>query len=100
MDFMADRLNENLSSVQEILKRVRNKRLWFDKIKAELFSLNSKGYVWRKPGTPHHLSNTVHTVRGLKFTFNMTATPNTGKKTQEWLREHSECPGTTANVLI
>ncbi|XDV15071.1 hypothetical protein PO909_015214 [Leuciscus waleckii] len=29
----------------------------------ELFGLNSKRYVWRKPGTAHHLSNTVSTVK-------------------------------------
>ncbi len=29
----------------------------------ELFGLNSKRYVWRKPGTAHHLSNTVPTVK-------------------------------------
>ncbi len=28
-----------------------------------LFGLNSKRYVWRKPGTTHHLSNTVPTVK-------------------------------------
>ncbi len=28
-----------------------------------LFGLNSKRYVWRKPGTAHHLSNTVPTVK-------------------------------------
>ncbi len=31
--------------------------------KIELFGLNSKRYVWRKPGTAHHLSNTVPTVK-------------------------------------
>uniref|UniRef100_A0A8C1JBF2 Transposable element Tc1 transposase n=1 Tax=Cyprinus carpio TaxID=7962 RepID=A0A8C1JBF2_CYPCA len=41
-------------------KMVRNKILWS---KIELFGLNSKQYVWRKPGTAHHLSNTVPTVR-------------------------------------
>ncbi|KAL0161714.1 hypothetical protein M9458_045439, partial [Cirrhinus mrigala] len=28
-----------------------------------LFGLNSKPYVWRKPGTAHHLSSTVPTVK-------------------------------------
>ncbi|MBN3294624.1 TCB2 transposase, partial [Polypterus senegalus] len=31
--------------------------------KIELFGLNSKRYVWRQPGTAHHLSNTVPTVK-------------------------------------
>ncbi|KAL0148387.1 hypothetical protein M9458_056287 [Cirrhinus mrigala] len=44
-------------------KMVRNKILWSDETKMELFGLNSKRYVWRKPGTAHHLSNTVPTVK-------------------------------------
>ncbi len=42
---------------------VTNKILWSDVTKIELFGLNSKRYVWRKPGTAHHLSNTVPTVK-------------------------------------
>ncbi|KAG2470039.1 TCB1 transposase, partial [Polypterus senegalus] len=42
---------------------VRNKILWSDETKIELFGLNSKRYVWRQPGTAHHLSNTVPTVK-------------------------------------
>ncbi len=44
-------------------KMVINKILWSDETKLELFGLNSKRYVWRKPGTAHHLSNTVPTVK-------------------------------------
>ncbi len=44
-------------------KMVTNKILWSDETKIELFGLNSKLYVWRKPGTAHHLSNTVPTVK-------------------------------------
>ncbi len=44
-------------------KLVTNKILWSDETKTELFGLNSKRYVWRKPGTAHHLSNTVPTVK-------------------------------------
>ncbi len=40
-------------------KMVTNKILWSDETKIELFGLNSKRYVWRKPGTAHHMSNTV-----------------------------------------
>ncbi len=32
---------------------VTNKILWSDETKIELFGLNSKRYVWRKPGTAH-----------------------------------------------
>ncbi len=42
---------------------VTNKIIWSDETKIELFGLNSKRYVWRKPGTAHHLSNTVPTVK-------------------------------------
>ncbi len=44
-------------------KMVTNKILWSDEPKIELFGLNSKRYVWKKPGTAHHLSNTVPTVK-------------------------------------
>ena len=30
---------------------VRNKILWFDETKIELFGLNAKCHIWRKPGT-------------------------------------------------
>ena len=42
---------------------VRNKILWSDETKIELFGLNSKRHVWRKPGTAHHLPNTIPTVK-------------------------------------
>ena len=42
---------------------VRNKILWSDETKIELFGLNSKCHVWRKPGTAHHLPNTIPTVK-------------------------------------
>ncbi|KAG2456628.1 TC1A transposase, partial [Polypterus senegalus] len=42
---------------------VINKTLWSDETKIELFGLNSKWYVWRQPGTVHHLSNTIPTVK-------------------------------------
>ncbi len=45
-------------------KMVTNKILWSDEISDfVIFALNSKWYVWRKPGTAHHLSNTVPTVK-------------------------------------
>ena len=30
---------------------MRNKILWSDETKIELFALNAKRYIWRKPGT-------------------------------------------------
>ena len=42
---------------------MRNKILWSDETKIELFGVNSKRYVWRKPGTAHHLPNTIPTVK-------------------------------------
>ncbi len=42
---------------------VTNKILLSYETKIELFGLNSKRYVWRKPGTAHHLFNTVPTVK-------------------------------------
>ncbi|KAK3528719.1 hypothetical protein QTP70_010063 [Hemibagrus guttatus] len=42
---------------------MRNKILWSDETKIELFGLNGKRHVWRKPDTDHHLANTIPTVK-------------------------------------
>ena len=42
---------------------MRNKILWSDETKIEFFGLNAKRHVWRKPGTAHHLVNTIPTVK-------------------------------------
>ena len=42
---------------------VRNKILWSDETKIELFGLNSMRHIWRKPGTAHHLPNTIPTEK-------------------------------------
>jgi hypothetical protein len=42
---------------------MRNKILWSDESKIELFGLNGKHHVWRKPGTSHHLTNTIPVVK-------------------------------------
>ena len=42
---------------------MRIKILWADETKIELFGLNTKRHVWRKPGTAHHLANTIPTVK-------------------------------------
>ncbi len=67
--FMAEWPDGSLSSVQDtwkpawsLLKNTWRIR-WSDETKIELFGLNSKRYVWRKPDTAHHLSNTVPTVK-------------------------------------
>ena len=41
----------------------RNKILWSDETKIELFGVNAKRYVWRTPDTTHHLANTNPTVK-------------------------------------
>uniref|UniRef100_A0AAQ4RY10 Tc1-like transposase DDE domain-containing protein n=1 Tax=Gasterosteus aculeatus aculeatus TaxID=481459 RepID=A0AAQ4RY10_GASAC len=41
---------------------MRNKILWSDETKIELFGLNAKRHVWRKLGTAHH-HNTIPTVK-------------------------------------
>ena len=37
--------------------------LWSVETKTELFGLNAKHYFWKKPGTAHHLSNTITKVK-------------------------------------
>jgi len=42
---------------------MKNQIFWSDETKIELFGLNVKHYVWRKPGTTHHLAKTIPTVK-------------------------------------
>ncbi|KAG2455820.1 TCB1 transposase, partial [Polypterus senegalus] len=42
---------------------MRNKILWFNETKIELFGVNARRHVWRKPGTDHHQANTIPTVK-------------------------------------
>ncbi|KAG2457325.1 TCB1 transposase, partial [Polypterus senegalus] len=42
---------------------MRNKILWSDETKIELFGVNDRYHVWRKPGTAHHQANTIPTVK-------------------------------------
>ena len=42
---------------------MRNKILWSDETKIELLGLNAKRHIWKKPGTTHHLANTIPTVK-------------------------------------
>ncbi|KAG2459621.1 TCB1 transposase, partial [Polypterus senegalus] len=42
---------------------MRNKILWSDETKIELFGVNARRHFWRKPGTTHHQANTIPTVK-------------------------------------
>ncbi|KAG2455931.1 TCB1 transposase, partial [Polypterus senegalus] len=42
---------------------IRNKILWSDETKIELFGVNARRHVWKKPGTTHHQPNTIPTVK-------------------------------------
>ncbi|KAG2470934.1 TCB1 transposase, partial [Polypterus senegalus] len=42
---------------------IRNKILWSDETKIELFGVNARRHVWMKPGTTHHQANTIPTVK-------------------------------------
>ncbi|KAG2461149.1 TCB1 transposase, partial [Polypterus senegalus] len=42
---------------------MKNKLLWSDETKIELFGVNTRRHFWRKPGTAHHQANTIPTVK-------------------------------------
>jgi hypothetical protein len=43
---------------------MRNKILWSDETKIELFGLNAKSHFWRKPGTiTKHADHTAHVAK-------------------------------------
>jgi hypothetical protein len=42
---------------------MRNNILWSDETKIELFSMNAKPHIWRKPVTAYHLANNTLTVK-------------------------------------
>lgn len=42
---------------------MRHNIFWSEETKIELFFLNAKYLVWKKPGTTHHLSNTIFTLK-------------------------------------
>ena len=48
---------------QKDSQTMRNKIIWSDETKVELFGLNVKRHVWRKPGTSHHLANNFPMVK-------------------------------------
>ena len=42
---------------------MRNHMFWSDETKMYLLGLKAKRHVWRKPGTAHHLANTIPRVK-------------------------------------
>ena len=59
-----------MTACLELVKRhlkdsqtMRNKILWSNETKIELFGLNAKRYVWRKRGNGHGLASTIPTVK-------------------------------------
>ncbi|KAG2463873.1 TCB1 transposase, partial [Polypterus senegalus] len=42
---------------------MRNKILWSDETKIELFGVNARHHIWRKPGTADHQANAIRTVK-------------------------------------
>ena len=42
---------------------MRKNIIWSDETKIELFGMNARRHVWRKPGTAHHQANTIPTVK-------------------------------------
>ena len=60
----------NMAACLEFAKRhlndsqtMRNKILWSDETKIELFGVNARRHVWRKPGTDQQQANTIPTVK-------------------------------------
>ena len=45
---------------------MRNKILWSDETKIELFGLNAKRYIWRKPGT---IPTVKHSGCSIRYVF-------------------------------
>ena len=47
----------------KVSQSIRQNILWSDEMKTELFGLNAKRYIWQKPSTAPHPSNTIPTVK-------------------------------------
>jgi hypothetical protein len=50
---MTARLEFAKIHIKKDSQTMRNRILWFDETKIELFGLNANLHVWRKPGTIH-----------------------------------------------
>jgi hypothetical protein len=48
---------------RHVKESIRKKIIWSDETNILLFGLNAKRYVWRIPGTAHHPSNTIPTMK-------------------------------------
>ncbi|KAG2455346.1 TCB1 transposase, partial [Polypterus senegalus] len=91
---------------------MRNKILWSDETKIELFGVNARRHVWRKPDTAHHrlvrikgkmtaamyrdildenlLQSTLDLRLGRRFIFQQGNNPkHTAKISEEWLQDNS-----------
>ncbi|KAG2458226.1 TCB1 transposase, partial [Polypterus senegalus] len=44
-------------------QNMKSKILWSDETKIEIFGVNARRHVWRKPGSAHHQANTIPTVK-------------------------------------
>ena len=87
---------------------MRNKILWSDETKSDLFGLCATRHIWRPPGIEGKMNvekyreildeNLLQSVQDLRlgqsFTFQQDNDPkHTAKTTQEWLSgKVSECP--------
>ncbi|KAG2456319.1 TCB1 transposase, partial [Polypterus senegalus] len=55
---------KHMAAHLEFAKRhLKDKILWSEEIKIELFGVNARHHVWRKPGTAHHQANAIPTVK-------------------------------------
>ncbi|KAG2469076.1 TC1A transposase, partial [Polypterus senegalus] len=91
----------HMASCLEFAKRhlkdsqtMRNKILWSDETKIELFDVNARRHVWRKPGTAHHQANTIPTVKhggGSIMLWGCFSAAGTGRlvSIKEWLQDNS-----------
>ncbi len=102
---MAEWPDGSLSSVQDTWKPawslLKNtwSILWSDETKIELFGLNSKRYVWRKPGTAHHLSNTVPTVKHGGGSIMLWGCVFSCRDQDDWLQSRERWCGQVQDIL-
>ena len=61
--YMASHLEFAKRHLKDSQNSEGNKSLWSDETKIELFGVNARHHVWRKPGTAHHQANTILTAK-------------------------------------